>query len=151
MSNASVPVVTENSYLTLHYRLASLAGENIVSTFEEKPATLQFGQGQLAPFLETCLLGLPDGAHQTFELSPEQAFGLRNPDLIQRISRATLEENSSMDEDYRVGDLVDFAAPGGGRFAGVLCEIDEQGALFDFNHPLAGQTLKFEVKIIGIL
>ena len=151
MSNASVPVVTENAYLTLHYRLASMAGENIVSTFEEKPATLQFGQGQLAPFLEACLLGLEEGVHQTFELSPEKAFGPRNPELIQRISRVTLEENSSMDEDYRVGDLVDFAAPGGGRFAGVLREIDEQGALFDFNHPLAGQTLKFEVKIIGIL
>jgi FKBP-type peptidyl-prolyl cis-trans isomerase SlpA len=151
MSNASAPVVTENAYLTLHYRLASLAGENIVSTFEEKPATLQFGQGQLAPFLEECLLGLPEGTHQTFELKPEQAFGPRNPELIQRISRTTLEENSSMDENYRVGDLVDFAAPGGGRFAGVLREIDEQGALFDFNHPLAGQTLKFEVKIIGIL
>ncbi|EJL92883.1 FKBP-type peptidyl-prolyl cis-trans isomerase [Herbaspirillum sp. CF444] len=151
MSNPSVPVVTENAYLTLHYRLASMAGENIVSTFEEKPATLQFGQGQLAPFLEACLLGLEEGVHQTFELSPEKAFGPRNPELIQRISRATLEENSSMDEDYRVGDLVDFAAPGGGRFAGVLREIDEQGALFDFNHPLAGQTLKFEVKIIGIL
>ncbi|MCW5297984.1 FKBP-type peptidyl-prolyl cis-trans isomerase [Herbaspirillum lusitanum] len=151
MSNVSVPVVTETAYLTLHYRLASLTGENIVSTFEEKPATLQFGQGQLAPFLEACLLGLPEGVHQTFELAPEQAFGPRNPELIQRISRATLEENSSMDEDYRVGDLVDFAAPGGGRFAGVLREIDAQGALFDFNHPLAGQTLKFEVKIIGIL
>jgi FKBP-type peptidyl-prolyl cis-trans isomerase SlpA len=151
MSNASVPVVTETAYLTLHYRLASLNGENIVSTFEEKPATLQFGQGQLAPFLEACLLGLPEGVHQTFELAPEQAFGPRNPELIQRISRATLEENSSMDEEYRVGDLVDFAAPGGGRFAGVLREIDAQGALFDFNHPLAGQTLKFEVKIIGIL
>jgi FKBP-type peptidyl-prolyl cis-trans isomerase SlpA len=151
MSNASVPVVTENAYLTLHYRLASMAGENIVSTFEEKPATLQFGQGQLAPFLEACLLGLEEGAHQTFELSPDKAFGPRNPELVQRISRATLEENSSMDEDYRVGDLVDFAAPGGGRFVGVLREIDEQGALFDFNHPLAGQTLKFEVKIIGIL
>jgi len=151
MSNASVPVVTETAYLTLHYRLASLTGENIVSTFEEKPATLQFGQGQLAPLLEACLLGLPEGVHQTFELAPEQACGPRNPELIQRISRATLEENSSMDEEYRVGDLVDFAAPGGGRFAGVLREIDAQGALFDFNHPLAGQTLKFEVKIIGIL
>jgi FKBP-type peptidyl-prolyl cis-trans isomerase SlpA len=151
MSNASVPVVTENAYLTLHYRLASTAGENIISTFEQKPATLQFGQGQLAPFLEACLLGLPEGTHQTFDLAPEQAFGPRNADLIQRISRATLEENSSMDENYRVGDLVDFAAPGGGRFAGVLREIDEQGALFDFNHPLAGQSLKFEVKIIGIL
>ena len=137
--------------MTLHYRLASQSGENIVSTFEEKPATLQFGQGQLAPFLEACLLGLPEGTHKTFELGPEQAFGPRNPELIQRISRATLEENSALDEEYRIGDLVDFAAPGGGRFAGVLREIDAQGALFDFNHPLAGQTVKFEVKIIGIL
>lgn len=151
MSSPTVPVVTENAYLTLHYRLASLDGEDIVSTFNENPATLQFGQGQLAPFLESCLLGLPEGTHQTFELSPEQAFGARSDELIQRISRATLEENSSMDEQYRVGDLVDFAAPGGGRFAGILRAIDDDGAIFDFNHPLAGQTLKFEVKIIGIL
>jgi len=151
MSNVSVPVVTETAYLTLHYRVAALNGDNIVSTFDEKPATLQFGQGQLAPFLEACLLGLPEGTHQTFELPPEKAFGPRNPDLIQRVSRTTLEENSSFDEQYRVGDLVDFAAPGGGRFAGVLREMDEQGALFDFNHPLAGQSIKFEVKIIGIL
>lgn len=151
MSSPTVPVVTENAYLTLHYRLASLDGEDIVSTFNENPATLQFGQGQLAPFLEACLLGLPEGTQQTFELSPAQAFGERSEELIQRISRATLEENSSMDEDYRVGDLVDFAAPGGGRFAGILRAIDDDDAIFDFNHPLAGQTLKFEVKIIGIL
>lgn len=151
MLNSSLPVVTEASYLTLHYRLASQEGADIVSTFKESPATLQFGMGQLAPFLETCLLGLPEGTHQTFDLSPEQAFGPRNPELIQRVSRATLRQNSPLGEEYRIGDLVDFAAPGGGRFAGVLREMDGQGALFDFNHPLAGQSLKFEVKIIGIL
>ena len=151
MSSPSVPVVTDNAYLTLHYRLASLEGEDIVSTFNENPATLQFGQGQLAPFLEACLLSLPEGAHQTFELAPAQAFGERSDELIQRISLATLQENSAMDEQYRIGDLVDFAAPGGGRFAGILRSMDDNGAVFDFNHPLAGQTLKFEVKIIGIL
>ncbi|HZS79996.1 MAG TPA: FKBP-type peptidyl-prolyl cis-trans isomerase [Herbaspirillum sp.] len=151
MSSISVPIVTENAYLTLHYRLASQAGENIVSTFEGNPATLQFGQGQLAPFLEAFLLGLPEGAHRTFELTPERTFGPRKPELIQRIARATLEENSPLDEKYRIGDLVDFTAPGGGRFAGVLREIDAQSALFDFNHPLSGKSLKFEVKIIGVL
>lgn len=151
MSNLSVPVVTEASYLTLHYRLASQEGADIVSTFKESPATLQFGMGQLAPFLEACLLGLLEGAHQTFDLPPEQAFGPRNPELIQRVSRATLRQNSQLGEEYRIGDLVEFAAPGGGQFAGVLREIDEQGALFDFNHPLAGQSLTFEVNIIGIL
>jgi len=151
MSNPQPPVVTETSYLTLHYRLSSMAGVDIISTFQDTPATLLLGQNQLAPPLEAILLGLPEGTHQTFELPPEQAFGPRNPDLIQRVSRATLEENSAPGEDYVVGDLVDFAAPGGGRFAGVMLEINDNDALFDFNHPLAGQPVKFEVKIIGVL
>jgi FKBP-type peptidyl-prolyl cis-trans isomerase SlpA len=79
------------------------------------------------------------------------AFGPRNPELLQRVSRATLRENSQLGEEYAVGDVVEFNAPGGGRFAGVLRALDEEGALFDFNHPLAGQPVKFEVKIIGIL
>jgi len=151
MPSSFPPVVTEAAFLTLHYRLASLNGENIVSTFEGAPATLQLGQGQLASPLEACLKGLPEGAHEIFMLSPEKAFGPRNPDLIQWVSRATLAQHSQSGEEYEIGDLVEFAAPGGGRFAGVLHEINDDNALFDFNHPLAGQPVKFEVKIIGIL
>jgi FKBP-type peptidyl-prolyl cis-trans isomerase SlpA len=150
MSNLQQVVVTESAYLTLHYRLAAADGNDIVSTFADSPATLQMGTGQLAPPLEACLIGLPEGAHQTFELPPEKAFGERNPELIQKISRVTLDENSA-DHDYVIGDLVEFAAPGGGRFAGVLRELSDESAVFDFNHPLAGQTVKFEVRIIGIL
>ncbi|GGB95958.1 peptidyl-prolyl cis-trans isomerase [Oxalicibacterium flavum] len=151
MSNLPHPVVTESAHLTLHYRLASEQGEDIVSTFDDNPATLQLGTGQLAPFLEACLLGLDEGTHRTFALAPEQAFGARNPELLRRLSRDTLDRNSNQGENYAIGDLVEFAAPGGGQFAGVLREIDEDSALFDFNHPLAGQSLQFEVKIIGIL
>ncbi|MFZ6648418.1 FKBP-type peptidyl-prolyl cis-trans isomerase [Undibacterium sp. TJN25] len=148
---ALVPVVTPDAYLTLHYRLASLQGEDIISTFNENPATLQLGTGQIAPELEASLLGLEEGSHTTQELPPEKAFGPRNPDLLQRVSLATLKENSNFGEQYAIGDLVDFAAPSGGRFAGILRALDEEGALFDFNHPLAGQTLLFETRIIGIL
>lgn len=151
MSNPATPVVKENAYLTLHYRLAVGDGNNIVSTFEERPATLHLGTGQLAPFLEDLLIGLPEGAHEVFELPPEKAFGPRNPDLIQRVSRTALAQNSAADEEYAIGDLIEFNAPSGGRFSGVLRAIDADSALFDFNHPLAGQALKFEVKIIGIL
>lgn len=151
MSTTLDPVVTATAYLTLHYRLASMDGQDIVTTFQGNPATLQMGTGQLAPFLESCLIGLPEGTHQTFALAPEQAFGPRNPDLIQRVSKSTLQENSPEDAQYVIGDPVEFAAPGGGRFAGVLRSIDDDGALFDFNHPLAGQSLKFEVRIIGIM
>mgnify|MGYP003384727549 CR=1 FL=1 len=151
MINEHVPVVTSGAYLTLHYRLVGADGVDIVSTFAANPATILLGQGQLAPALEACLLGLSDGAEQSFSLTPEQGFGLRNEELVRRVSLGTLEENSAPDAQYQKGDLVDFAAPGGGRFAGVLLQIDGDSALFDFNHPLAGQTLRFDVKIIGIL
>ena len=149
MSNA--PVVNESSYLTLHYRLATADGTDLVTTFNGTPATLLLGQGQLAPFLEARLIGLPEGAHETFTLTAAEAFGERNPDLIQPVSKATLEENSVPDADYKVGELIEFNAPKGGRFAGVLLEMRETSALFDFNHPLAGQTLKFEVQLISLL
>jgi FKBP-type peptidyl-prolyl cis-trans isomerase SlpA len=151
MSNAQPNVVTKSAYLTLHYRLATLDGTDIVTTFNGNPATLMLGQGQLAPFLEDCLLGLPEGTHKTFELSPAQGFGERNPELVRAVSRATLDQNSDPEAEYKIGDLIDFAAPGGGRFAGVLRELGEESALFDFNHPLAGQPLRFEVNLISVL
>jgi len=150
MSNAS-PVVNESSYLTLHYRLAVAGGADIVTTFNGTPATLMLGQGQLAPFLEQRLIGLPEGTHQTFALSAAEAFGERNPELIQAVSKNTLEQNSVPGTDYAVGEVVEFNAPKGGRFAGVLLEMRDTSAVFDFNHPLAGQPLQFEVKLISVL
>jgi FKBP-type peptidyl-prolyl cis-trans isomerase SlpA len=151
MSLIQQPVVTDGAYLTLHYRLATPDGTEIVTTFNDNPATLQLGSGQLAPFLEQRLLGLVEGAHEVFQLLPDEAFGPRNPALVQRVSRATLAENSQFGEQYAIGDVVEFNAPGGGRFAGVLRELADDDTVFDFNHPLAGQSLRFEVRIIGIL
>jgi FKBP-type peptidyl-prolyl cis-trans isomerase SlpA len=151
MSNSPHSVVTEGAFLTLHYRLSSHDGRDIVTTFNDNPATLQLGSGQLVPALEACLIGLPEGAQQTFELPAGAAFGPRNPELLQRVSLATLREHSDADEEYAVGDVVDFNAPRGRRCAGVLLELGDEDALFDFNHPLAGQPVKFEARIIGIL
>ena len=150
MANAA-PVVNESSYLTLHYRLAVAGGSDVITTFNGTPATLMLGQGQLAPFLEERLLGLPEGTHQTFELSAQEAFGERNPELIQSVSKATLEDNSVPGADYLVGEVVEFNAPKGGRCAGVLLEMRDDSALFDFTHPMAGRALQFEVKLISVL
>ena len=151
MSSTNAPIVTESSYLTLHYRLATADGTDIVTTFGGTPATLMLGQGQLAPFLEQRLLGLAEGTHTTFDLGPTEGFGERNPELVQVVSKKTLDDNSEPDANYQVGDLVDFRAPGGGRFAGILRELRTDDAVFDFNRPLAGQPLKFEVQLISVL
>lgn len=144
--------VQPGSFLTLHYRLSGPDGADVVSTFGDKPATLSLGSGQLAPAIEAMLVGLPEGAHQHFDLPAGAAFGERNPDLLQRVKLTLLRELGDPDADYGVGDVVQFPTPDGqGAYAGVVREAGDDWLLFDFNHPLAGQPVRFEVQLLGVL
>lgn len=145
-------VVQPGSFLTLHYRLAGPDGADIINTFADKPATLSLGTGELAPAMESRLVGMLEGARATFELAPGEAFGQRNDELLQRVKRGLLDELGDPDETYHVGDVVQFPTPDGqGAYAGVVREVGEESVLFDFNHPLAGQPVVFEVHVIGVL
>ena len=151
-TSSELPHVQAGSFLTLHYRLAGPAGD-VINTFHEKPATLSLGAGELSPAMEERLIGLPEGAHTRFELAPGEAFGERNPEMLQWVARKLMNELGDPHEQYAAGDVVQFPTPdGAGSYAGSVVEVREDGAvLFDFNHPLAGQPVTFEVKIIGVL
>ena len=145
-------IVQPDSFLTLHYRLAGPDGAAVVSTFDDKPATLSLGTGQLAPAIEACLVGMEEGARTTWHLEAGVAYGPRNPDMLQRVKRSLLAEHGDPGDDYEVGDVVEFPTPdGSGRFAGVVREAGDDWLLFDFNHPLAGQPVTFEVQLIGVM
>jgi FKBP-type peptidyl-prolyl cis-trans isomerase SlpA len=147
-----VNLVQPGSFLTLHYRLSGPDGADVVNTFGALPATLSLGSGQLAPAMERRLIGLAEGAHLSFDLAPGEAFGERNPGMLQRVARSLLQRFGEPDEDYAPGDVVRFAAPDGhGSYAGVVREVGSDWLLFDFNHPLAGQAVSFEVQLIGVL
>ena len=144
--------VQPGSFLTLHYRLAGLDGADIINTFNDKPATLSLGTGELAPAMEARLLGLAEGTRASFELAAGEAFGERNAELLQRVKRSLLDELGDPDEQYGVGDVVQFPTPDGqGSYAGVVREVGGDWLLFDFNHPLAGKPVHFEVHLIGVL
>ncbi len=146
--------VQPGSFLTLHYRLSGPDGADLINTFDDKPATLSLGTGVLAPAIEARLLGLAEGTRQSFELAPGEAFGERNPEMLQRVKRALLDEFGDADELYSVGDVVQFPTPDGqGAYAGVVREVIDGGEVlvFDFNHPLAGRPVTFEVQLIGVL
>lgn len=148
-------LVQADSFLTLHYRLSGPRGD-IVNTFGEKPATLSLGVGELSPAIESCLMGLEEGVHTTFELPPGAAFGQRNPDMQQWVGAKLLKEIGDPQEKYHVGDVVQFPTPDGlSTYAGTVLEVKkgEEGdaVLFDFNHPLAGHPVSFEVQLIGVL
>jgi FKBP-type peptidyl-prolyl cis-trans isomerase SlpA len=154
-SSNTVSTVTAGSFLTLHYRLSGPAGD-VVNTFNDSPATLTLGSGQLSPALEAYLLGLPEGTHTTFDLPAGAAFGERSATMQQWMARQVLVDMGLPGEDYAVGDVLQFPTPDGkGQFAGTILDFrsDAKGeaVLFDFNHPLAGQPLSFEVRLIGVL
>ena len=79
-------VVEPGSFLTLHYRLAGPQGD-VVNTFGGKPATLSLGAGELSPVVEQRLVGLAEGARAAFDIPAGEAFGERNPDMIQWLAR----------------------------------------------------------------
>ena len=144
-------MVTAGSFLTLHYRLAGPAGD-IINTFQDKPATLSLGTGELSPAVEQRLLGLAEGTHATFELAAGEAFGERNPEMQQWVARKLLAQIGDPDEAYAVGDVIQFPTPdGSSSYAGAVIDASATAVRFDFNHPLAGQPVTFEVKLIGVL
>lgn len=139
--------VKRDSLVTLNYRIASADGTELIGTFDSTPACLQLGNGELAPALESCLDGLPVGERREFLLEPRQAFGAHNPQLVQRIPRAELPPGARL-EALR---LIEVATANGARITGLVRELDEHAALIDFNHPLAGKSIRFDVEVIGIL
>jgi FKBP-type peptidyl-prolyl cis-trans isomerase SlpA len=145
-------IVEPASFLTLHYRLAGPQGD-IINTFHEKPATLSMGSGTLTPAVEQRLLGLAEGTRVVMEIPAGEAFGDRNPDMQQWVARKLLNELGDPMEKYAAGDVVQFPTPDGlGSYAGTVLQVNDEGAvLFDFNHPLAGQPVTFEVELIGVL
>jgi len=151
--------VQPGSFLTLHYRLAGPAGD-IINTFNDKPATLTLGSGELSPAVEQRLLGLEEGQHASFDIPPGEAFGDRNPEMMQWVARALLNKMGDPLEQYAVGDVVQFPTPDGmSSYAGSVRQVGKDGdgngkpveVLFDSNHPIAGQPVTFEVKVIGVL
>lgn len=141
----TTPQITATSLVTLHYRIALENGQPLIDTFGATPATLQLGAGELLPTLERLLIGLAVGTRCEHVLAPEQAFGLRREELVERVARAHLPADAAQEMT-----MMEFTAPDGSRYAGLLTELGEDYALVDFNHPLAGKTIRFEADIIGV-
>ncbi len=125
----------------------------MINTFPDKPATLSLGTGELAPAVEQRLIGLAEGANQTFELAAGEAFGERNLEMLQWCVQAGLAAKSATPTPATPSATWSSSRrpTGRARYAGVGARGRHDWLLFDFNHPLAGQPVSFEVQVIGVL
>lgn len=131
--------------VTLHFALKLDNGDVVDSTFGKQPATFQVGDGNLLPGFESALFGFKAGDKRSLTLLPEQGFGQPNPQNVQLMPRAQFQ-----DMELSAGLLVMFHDAANAELPGVVKDFDEQQVRVDFNHPLAGKTLCFEVEIIDV-
>lgn len=132
--------------ITLHFALQLDNGEMVDSNFERAPATFTVGDGNLLPGFEKALFGMLEGEHKTLVIKPEDGFGQRNPNNIQEIARSQFSPDLELSE----GLMLSFADAQKTELPGVVQRYDDEVVVVDFNHPLAGRNILFEVAIIKI-
>ncbi len=138
--------ISQGSQVVLNFSLSLENDQEIDSTFDKKPATLIVGDGNLPEGFESLLIGLEVGAQQTFDVPPEKAFSQPNPNNIQTMKRSDFAQ----DIELEIGAVVSFADANNSELPGVIKSVLENEVTVDFNHPLAGQRLKFCVEILEV-
>ncbi len=145
MTDRELPI-GPGTRVTLHFALLKTSGEEIDSTFSRKPATFEVGDGNLLPGFEEAMFGLVAGETASLEVPPERAFGQRNPENIQRMGRHTFAPDMALEP----GLVVSFSDAANTELPGVVVEFDDDEVVVDFNHPLAGEALRFDVSVIRV-
>ncbi len=108
-----------------------------------KPSWLIMGDGSFSPAFEDYLIGKQAGDNLVFELEATDAFGLSNPDQIHFMDITQFPQDIELKE----GAIIAFDQPDGGQLPGVIRNVDGGSTKVDFNHPLAGETIIFELEI----
>jgi FKBP-type peptidyl-prolyl cis-trans isomerase SlpA len=139
--------ISQGSEVVFHFSI-KLSDDSVADSTKvnDKPAKLVIGDGSLTEGFEACLLGLKAGEEASFTLQPEQAFGAPNPDNIYYVDRDKFSNGIAPE----VGAIIAFTQPDGSELPGIIREVAGQSVTVDFNHPLAGQVLTFEVEIIDV-
>jgi FKBP-type peptidyl-prolyl cis-trans isomerase SlpA len=139
--------ITERSTVTLHVSLALEDGTVAESTFGNEPLTFTLGDGVLDYGLELGLYGLKRGDKQRLVLDPGQAFGQHEPARVHTLSRDAFAADLTLEP----GVIIAFETAAGEELPGAVLEVGEQTVTVDFNHPLAGRTIIYEVEILDVV
>ena len=137
-----------NCKVELHFSLKLAdTGELVDSTFEKKPAELVIGDGNLPAAFEAVIHGMKAGERKIERIEPNAGFGQHNPSNVQRIPKDQFDPSVELSE----GLVVSFQDKAKSELPGVVVTIDDTMVTVDFNHPLAGRDLEFEVEILSVV
>ncbi|MBU1863637.1 MAG: FKBP-type peptidyl-prolyl cis-trans isomerase [Candidatus Omnitrophica bacterium] len=124
----------------------TIDGQQVDTSAGRKPLEYVHGEGKIVRGLEQQLEGLKVGAKQTITVSAEEGYGQVNPDAFKEIPKTSLPENI----EPKVGMILQLNHPQRGKVAVVIAEVRDTTIVINFNHPLAGKELQFDVTIVNI-
>ena len=138
--------IERKSRVTLYYRLGLTDDSVLEDNFDDDPMTVELGRGEMAEGLELALLGLRAGEEQTIDIGPDLAFGYVDESLIRTIPRIEFDPELELES----GLIIEFATEDGETLPDTILEFDERDVRVDLNHPLAGQTVRYSVRIVSV-
>jgi FKBP-type peptidyl-prolyl cis-trans isomerase SlyD len=138
-------LVREGSLVSMEYTLTDEQGTVLDSSDGKSPMVYVHGQGQIVPGLEKALTGMKAGEQKTVTIKPEEGYGQPDPKAFQEIPKDNFPA-----ESLKVGAILTARSPDGAPIRMRIHEIKDNVVLVDFNHPLAGKTLTFKVKVTEI-
>ena len=140
------PAIEPGSRVTLLYTLSVEDGTVVESTDGFDPLSFTLGDGTLIAGLEAVLVGLRAGDKQCLQIDPREGFGYPDVGNVHFLPRERFPE----DVEPQAGLIVGFETPGGDELPGTVLEVDAEQVRVDFNHPLAGRTITFDVEVLAV-
>lgn len=138
--------ITRTSLVTLHHRIGFTDGTVLEDTFDDEPLSFRLGCGEIANGLELGLLGLQEGDEQTLDIGPDLAFGFPDDNLVQSLQRSEFDPTKPLEQ----GLIIEFSMPSGETLPGTILEFDDEAVKVDFNHPFAGHTVRYTVRVVRV-
>ena len=138
--------ISIGSKISIHFALRLPDGVLVESSFDNEPLDFVVGDGSMDKGLELALIGLQAGDRQTLRLMPGQAFGTRDAAAIHVVERDLFPPDMQLEP----GQIIGFSAEDGQEVACMVLEAGAEKVQVDFNHPLAGRELDFEVQVLAV-
>jgi FKBP-type peptidyl-prolyl cis-trans isomerase 2 len=110
------------------------------------PIEFEAGAGRVIKGFDEAVMGMEEGEEKNIQIVPEDAYGNTNPDLVKKIPRNELPQEM----DPKPGMVLVLKSQDGNQIPARVTEISDSHLSVDFNHPLAGKTLNFSIKVVGV-
>jgi len=140
----AVDTIAKNTVVGIHYRLTVSDGTEVDTTEGRGPLEYLHGHANIIPGLEKALEGARVGEVFDIEFAPEEAYGERDPQREIEVTRQQLGF------DPEVGTVVQAQLPDGREHHLLIAKVDGDTVTLDGNHPLAGESLRFEVSVVAL-